>query len=231
MKVPPVTSLRQTDTHRLIPSQYTSTGETVLARIAENEQHLKDLADLDRATNESTWAESNRLPGIGSHELVFGVPNSRIINASFIHAHPLGSRFNSSDRGAWYAGFELETSQAEIIFHKTQEYAEINRFNDTVYYNDYLADFSGQFHDIRSSADFVDCLDPVSYVTSQRLAEELLTAMALGIVYPSVRRLGGTCIACFRPPAVSNVRKHDRFSFTWDGSPVPEVKCSTINVF
>lgn len=43
-----------------------------------------------------------------------GVPYYRIVNAAFTHAHPLGSRFNDPDRGAWYAAFELETAQAEI---------------------------------------------------------------------------------------------------------------------
>jgi hypothetical protein len=227
MTLPPLTPLRQTDTHRLIPSQFTSTGETVLTLIADNDQHLTNLADLDRATSETAWAENDRLPGIDRRELIFGVPNYRVINATFVHAHPLGSRFNGSERGAWYAGFELETSQTEIIFHKTQQYAEIERFDDTVFYDDYLADFSGQFHDIRRAPEFTNCLDPDSYMTSQRLAEQLLNAMSLGIVYPSVRRSGGTCIACFRPAAVTNVRKHDRFSFTWTGNPVPEVKCTT----
>ena len=36
--------------------------------------------------------------------------------AAFCHAHPLGSRFAGADRGAWYAGFEIETSHAEVAF-------------------------------------------------------------------------------------------------------------------
>jgi hypothetical protein len=51
---------------------------------------------------------------------VFGVPNYRIVNAAFVHAHPLGSRFNGPDRGAWYAGFEVETSQAEVACARRQ---------------------------------------------------------------------------------------------------------------
>jgi hypothetical protein len=156
-----------------------------------------------------------------SHELVFGIPHYRIINGSFTHAHPQGSRFNGSERGAWYAGFELETSQAEVIFHKTQEYIEIDRFDDSVSYDDYLADFSGEFHDLRSAAGFKKYLDPGSYVASQRLAEELLSGGSMGVVYPSVRRAMGTCIACFRPAAVGNVRKLHRYCFTWSGTITP----------
>src|SRR5262249_25759872 len=36
-------------------------------------------------------AENNLLPGIGIHELVFGIPHYRIVNAAFCHAHPFGS--------------------------------------------------------------------------------------------------------------------------------------------
>jgi hypothetical protein len=38
---------------------------------------------------------------------------------------------------------------------------------------------------------------------------------SLGVIYPSVRRPGGTCIACFQPSVVSNVRKGSRFLLTW----------------
>jgi RES domain len=93
----------------------------VLARIADDDGHLRDIFDLDNATNDRLLAENNLLPGIGIHELVFGIPHYRIVNAAFCHAHPLGSRFNGPDRGAWYACFELETSQAEVAFHKSVE--------------------------------------------------------------------------------------------------------------
>jgi hypothetical protein len=38
---------------------------------------------------------------------------------------------------------------------------------------------------------------------------------SLGIVYPSVRREGGTCIACFRPSIVANVRKGTPYRLIW----------------
>ena len=57
---------------------------------------------------------------------------------------------------------------------------------------------------------------------SQQLAEQLLDAGSLGIVYPSVRHEGGTCIACFRPPLVSNVRRDATYRFIWrpDARPI-----------
>lgn len=221
--LPPVKLVRQNDTHRLIPSKYNRDGESVLSRIAGSPEHLSDLFELDSATNERLWAENNRLPGIGGHELVYGVPGYRIINAAFTHAHPLGSRFNGPDRGAWYAGFSLTTSQAEVAFHKSTEYAEIGRFDDSVTYDDYLADFSGYFHDLRSAPAFSYALAPDSYVASQALAKDLLDIGSMGVVYPSVRHENGTCLTCFRPPLVGNLRKDAQYRFTWNGKPIPLV--------
>jgi hypothetical protein len=156
-------------------------------------------------------------------ELVFGIPHARIINAAFTHATPLGGRFNGPDRGAWYAGFEIETSQAEIAFHKTVQLAEVGFFYDQVTYVDYLADFSGQFHDLRDDPRFAVCLNPDSYVVSQGLADQLLKAQCLGVVYPSVRYSEGTCLACFRPAVVTHVRAAAHYEFSWKGQPQPTI--------
>ena len=223
MSVPAISLVRQFDTHRLIPSRHLAGADSVLVGIADDDSHLQAIFELDAATNDRVLAEQQLLPGIGLEELVFAVPYASVINASFCHAHPLGSRFNGPDRGAWYAGFAIETSQTEVAFHKTVQLAEIGRFEDSVTYDDYLADFSASFHDLRKGRGFREHLDPDSYVQSQVLAEQLLKDGSLGVVYPSVRHAGGTCIACFRPALVSNVRRAKTYRFTWNGSPKPVV--------
>lgn len=223
MALPPVSLVRQIDTHRLIPSKHLPRGRSVLAKIADDRAHLAALIDLDDATNDRLLAENERLPGIGLEELVFGVPHAEVINATFCHPHPLGGRFSSPFRGAWYAGFELATAQAEVDFHKAVQLAEIGRFEDSVTYDDYLADFNASVHDLRGKRGFRTSLDPASYVESQALAERLLVRESLGVVYPSVRKKGGTCLACFRPALVSNVRRDRTYRFVWDGAPEPSV--------
>ncbi|HEV2499129.1 MAG TPA: RES family NAD+ phosphorylase [Terriglobia bacterium] len=206
MTPPKLTALRQDDTHRLIPSRYSE--ESVLGRLAEDNRDLQALFELEGATNDRLLGEANLLPGISVHELLFGVSYAHIVNAAFTHAHPSGSRFNSPGRGAWYAAFELKTAQAETAFHKAQELAEIGWHTPEVFsFKDYLADFRAEFHDIRGDAAYAGCLDPASYANSQSLAWELLAAGSAGIVYPSVRRAGGNCVACFRPALVANVRQ------------------------
>jgi RES domain len=221
VRQPQISPVEQRDTHRLIPSKY---GESVLTLIADDDLQLRDIFDLDHATNERLLAENDLLPGISIRELVFDVPHYRIINAAFCHAHPLGSRFAGPDRGAWYAGFELETAQAEVAFHKAVALAEIDHLYDSITYEDYLANFTGAFHDLRDDQAFADCLAPDSYVASQELAATLLEEGSPGIVYPSVRRANGTNLACFRSAMVSNVRRAQTYRFTWDGSPQPKIE-------
>jgi RES domain-containing protein len=222
--LPPVAAIRQFDTSRLIPSRFADAESSVLAAIADDDQHLAELFELDNATNQRLVAEHGGLAGIGVDELVFGIPNFRIINAAYTYARPEGSRFNDGERGAWYCSFEIRTALEEVIFHKSVEYAEIDRFDDVVTYQEFLADFNAAFHDLRGDTRHKSCLSPSSYIKSQALALRLLASESLGVVYPSVRHPGGTNLACFRPALVGNVRKGRVFRLTWNGPGRPSVK-------
>jgi hypothetical protein len=194
----------------------------VLTRLTDDGDLLNGIFELDNATNDRLLAESGLLPGIDARELVFGIPSYHIINAAFSHPAPVGSRFNSADRGAWYAGFELETSQVEIAYHKQLWLQEIDWDEEEVAdYVDYRADFRAEFHNIRRTKRYRNCLSPTSYVASQALAAQLMEAGSAGIVYPSVRRSGGKCIACFRPVLVTNVQKGESFTFVFVDSRTP----------
>ncbi|WUR15832.1 RES family NAD+ phosphorylase [[Empedobacter] haloabium] len=230
LPTPPLRLLRQFDTCRLIPSRFADVEDSVLAPLADSDAELRDLFELDNATNARLLSEHGGTPGIGIDELLFAVPNYRIVNAAYTYARPEGSRFNDGERGAWYCGFAMETALAEVMFHKTVEYAEIDRFEDSVTYQAMQADFTARFHDIRGLSEFADCLDPASYVASQALAERLLAGGSTGIIYPSVRHEGGTCLACFRPALVGNVRKGPAYRLTWRGTPQPLVEAIPLPV-
>jgi hypothetical protein len=214
------------DTHRLIPAKYSDRDESVLTRLTDDVDDLNALFELEGATNDRLLGEAGLLPGITLRELVFGVPYAHIINAAFTHAAPLGSRFNGPNRGVWYAAFSRRTSEIEVSYHKGRELQEINwQERETFSYIDFVADIRGEFHDLRNDARFAESLDPDSYETSQRLAEDLLGAGSAGIVYPSVRHKTGTCIACFRPALVNNVRQGSSISITFEhAQATPEVR-------
>jgi RES domain-containing protein len=199
----------QRGTHRLIPTGYAT--ESVLETLALPAVVISDLTELDAATNERKVAERGGNIAISPRELLYGVPEAHIVNASFTHAGPSGGRFNDARRGAWYAGAELETSVEEVAFHK-REFLRDGRIPERLPfdYADFLADFSGQFHFL-DEGERQTCLQagpvPQCYGPSQALANSLLYAGSSGIVYPSVRHAGGTCVACFRPALVFHPRR------------------------
>ena len=195
--------------HRLIPVKYA--GESVLESLSLPAETVADLTELDAATNERKIAERGGNPAIGPGELIYGVPLAQIVNAAFTHPGPAGGRFHDARRGAWYAGFELRTSIQEVAYHK-RRFLRDGRIDDRIpfEYQDFLADFSGSYHFL-DPAETASCLraEPVPdcYRPSQALAASLLYSGSSGIVYPSVRRKGGTCIACFRPALVFHPRR------------------------
>jgi hypothetical protein len=222
--LPRVSDVSRNNTHRLIPSRYSDKDESVLTRLTDDLDDLNALFELEGATNDRLLGEAGLLPGISVRELVFGLSYSHIVNAAFTHTRPLGNRFSGPERGAWYAGFSLQTSEIEVAYHKSKELQEIRWQHEEVsVYTDFFADFRGKFHDIRDSRAFESCLDPGSYAASQVLARELLEAGSAGVVYPSVRHKAGTCIACFRPALVNNVRKGPQVSITFKNAFAPPV--------
>ncbi len=224
--LPPTPRLARNTTHRLIPTRYSEDPDGVLARLGLPQSLSDNLRELDGATSDRLHGEANLLPGITVHELVFGVPYDHIVNAAFCYARPGGARFSSSYRGAWYASFGRRTAQMEVAYHYARALQEIDwREEETVSYRDYMADFRADFHDLRQAPRFADCLDPDRYKASQRLAADLLHRGSAGVIYPSVRHQGGTCVACFRPALVANVRQGEKITFTFaDPSRPPTVR-------
>ncbi len=244
--LPRITSVSRNHTHRLIPTRYADDAEGVLARLNLPQSQFDNLLQLEGATNNRVIGESNLLPGISVHELVFGVPYYHIINAAFTYARPGGSRFSSSQRGAWYAAFARKTAEDEVAYHYAQGLREIDwREQETVSYREYLADFHSEFHDLRkhdlrkhdlhkhdlqkqdlgSGDRYASCLAPDTYVDSQRLASDLLSQGSAGIVYPSVRSARGICLVCFRPALVGNVCQGEKIVFTFpDAYHPPKVR-------
>lgn len=211
--------LDQAGTHRLIPAKFADkAGTSVLETLALPADVLADLSELDAATNERKIAERGGNPAIGPRELLFGVPEADIVNAAFAHPGPYGGRFHTPQRGAWYAGFELETSIAEVAYHRRRFLADARIHDPQPFeYQEFRADFSGAFHAL-DSAERKTCLlpEPVPhcYLFSQELANRLLFEGSNGIVYPSVRRPSGTCIACFRPALVFHPRRDRQLRLT-----------------
>ncbi len=143
--------------------------------------------------------------------------------AAFLHASPDGNRFNSSELGAWYAAFELRTAVAEVAHHFRRELYNTGKqaaFRD---YRNYASRLEGDFEDLRGTQDTNPGLfDRESYIYSQLYGEEQRASGADGIVYDSLRLVGGTKVVAYRPSKILEVMQldHWRLTVSLDAAPI-----------
>lgn len=219
---PPVTSVTLTDTCRLVASLYPVQG---ILDVVSSPADLPYVFELESWSNDRISTEMALLHRLPDTEWVVGRPMASVVMAAFCHPRPGGGRFNSSQRGAWYAGTLLETAHAEVIYHRGLELAEVGVSESRLQMRLYRADFRTTFHDIRPlTARNRRWHSPSSYAASQALAADLLAQGSHGILYRSVRRPGGECVACFRPALVENVRPDVHFEYRWEGSGPPRIR-------
>lgn len=196
--------------------------EAVLTPLADDADELALLAEIEGATSSRLVAEERGLGALSSDELVHGVPHARFINASFAYAKPREPmRFNPADRGAWYSALAVETCVAEVGHHLTKALADAGDFNAVVEYGEMLASMSGVFVDLRAAAGH-PALEPapeVGYLAGNALAAQARAEGHNGIIYPSVRHTGGTCIAALWPNVVQSVVQGAMVRLTWSGTP------------
>jgi RES domain-containing protein len=223
MALPPTVDLAQRDTVRLI-----STGRLkppALRALAADDAALRDPAALEGVTSGRLMGQESGLPDLDPRELVFGRPGHSFINAAFTYTRPGGNRFNDENRGAWYCGFDTATAIGEVAYHLGRELEAVGRFDNVTDYAELVADLFGGFHDLRGSGRDEPALhaDPaVGYPAGQALARQLRSAaFSNGIVYPSIRHPGGTCLVAFRPDLVQNLRQGAVWRLQWQGSATP----------
>jgi|TARA_R100000501_G_scaffold14778_1_gene26820 hypothetical protein len=200
-----------------------------------NEPAMQPLADtdaalevLERLEGKTSLRLNDDIPlpaGVRHDELLtpaYGY-GWTYVNAAFCYTRPSGNRFNGSDRGAWYATFAdqpVQTALAEVGHHLTRELANVGIYENVTRYRELVAGFIGPFVDLRgeASADYLHPDESVGYPAGQALARELREADFGGVVYPSVRRKGGMCLATFRTTMVQNIRQGATWKLSWSGS-------------
>jgi RES domain-containing protein len=216
----PLALIAEQATIRLIPTAYYK--PPVLRALVDDDIELDILAMIEGLTNQRLKAQVSGLPGLDARELVFNAWGQSHINAAFAYTRPEGNRFNDKSRGAWYCAFDDLTAIAEVAYHRTRELQRIDIFEDEVVYQALLAGFLGDFHDLRHAPADTPSLNTapaIAYPQGQTLAAALRSQNSRGIVYPSQRRKGGTCLVAFHPYLVQNVRPGARWKLIWNGTP------------
>lgn len=211
---------------RLIPK--THHKPPVLRGLVDTDAEAAILAEIEAETSGRLIAERSGSAMLDRRELAFqrrahdlklyGISQ---INAAFAYTRTGGNRFNDDRRGAWYCSWDALTSAAEVGYHRTRELGYIGCYEGEARYVELLADFIGDFPDL-DGHETEQALHPdpaIGYPAGQALAADLRLQGHRGLVYPSVRRVGGRCLVAFDPGAVQNVRPGATWRLSWSGSP------------
>ena len=199
----------------------------VLLPLVDNEEELALLGEIEGATSARLLAQDRGISGLAANELVYDVPHAHFINASFAYARPQQpNRFNGANRGAWYAALALETCLAEVGFHLTNALADAGDFNAVVEYAEMFCSLAGDFLDLRQRPQHPSLGADIAtaYPLGNALAARARAEGLNGIIYPSVRHPGGTCLVALRPAAVQSVRQGDVYRMIWRGQPEPVIE-------
>jgi len=196
----------------------------VLAALVSADE-IAALAEIEGPTSQRLVAQERGADGIGRDEFAHGVPHAAFINAAFAYSKPKEhNRFNAL-RGAWYAALEVTTCMREVAWHMADFLGKSSHMKGVVEYAELFASMAGEFVDLRQVGSH-PCLDPdpaIGYPIGNAIADAALAQGLNGVIYPSVRHPGGTCIAALRPHAVQSVAQGAVFRFEWAGSPEPTV--------
>ncbi|MBX9700355.1 MAG: RES family NAD+ phosphorylase [Acetobacteraceae bacterium] len=182
-----------------------------------------DLAEIEGATSARLTQEAARaalFPG--------GRPHANFVNAAFAYGRPReANRFSPAGLGAWYAALAVDTALAEVGFHLTRALREAGRFEAVVEWAELWASMAGEFVDLRGLDTAPSCLHPdpaIGYAAGCALAEAARAEGLNGVVYPSLRHPGGTCLVALWPHAVQSVAQGAIWRMTWRGASAPEVE-------
>jgi hypothetical protein len=197
-------------TYRLIPSRYPPLSAFESVTSADD---LAAVMELEGWTNDRLVAE--RVARLNKAEWVFGVPNASVIMASFLHGGLTGLRFTSADLNGWYASYARRTAIAEVAHHLRREAVNMRVPSLTLHYRTYSAKLIGSYEDIRDMvATHPELYKAADYTASQRFGETIRASGGDGVVYDSVRHVGGVNVVALRPKNVREVVMGSHYEVT-----------------
>lgn len=208
--------VRWREAWRIIASRYPPIA--LFERVSDNPAVWDVLIELEQATNPRVRDEAGEIALVPPERRVTG-PNASWVMAPFTHVNRNGSRFSDGSYGVYYAARTLRTAVRETGYHFARFAADSSDPPRREDMRVLLGTLDARLHDVAKLDDRTRrrILDTDSYAHSRPFAAALRDKDSDGIVYPSVRDEGGSCIAAFWPdvPGVPVQERH--LQYEWDG--------------
>lgn len=202
--------------YRLVPSKY---PPIALFEGCVDAELLDELFAIEALTNDRLLEEAGVLSLVRPEDRIVG-PGSSPVMAAF--THPSEGRFTDSHFGAYYAANSLDTAFAETRHSRARFMRYTREEPGEIDMRAYIGEICKPMLDVRGP-EFSDLHDPDDWGHGQQFARNASRNGDWGIVYNSVRKAGGECIAALRPPAVSIPRQGPHYSYVWDGNEITNI--------
>jgi hypothetical protein len=217
VELPPLKRIRWSHAYRIVPSRFPTVG--VFDRIVDP-MDMEAVFAIEALTNPRLREEAGALKLVPKERRISG-PGSTPVMAAFTHLNQEGSRFSDGSWGVFYAAHGVATAVEETVFHRQHFLAATAEPACDISMRCYRTAIAGRLHDLRGG--WISAHDPDSYVASVDLARRLRNEGSNGIVYDSVRDIGGECIAVFYPDLIAPCVQSEHLIYRWDGKRIAMV--------
>lgn len=212
-----LTNLTHQKQYRIIPSVYPPIN---FFEDLVDASEMEIVWEIENLTNERLRQEAGDIFLVPTEDRVSG-PGSSVVMAAFTHLSK-PTRFSDGSYGVYYAGLSEETAIRETVHHREHFLRATEESATEITMRLYGGTILKPLHDVRGEG-FAKLHNPESYQESHAMGRMLRDQHSWGLVYNSVRHSGGTCIAAFRPPAISIPRLMSHLKYVWDGKRIIEV--------
>jgi hypothetical protein len=216
----PVSHVHWPSCFRAIPSRFPPVQ--LFERVAAPED-LEAVFAIEALTNERIRDEVGALQLVAPEDRVSGA-GAGYLMAAFTHVSPIGGRFTDGSYGAYYAARDLQTAIDETVYHRERFLMATGEAPMEIDMRVLRARLQADLHDVRGLEEEEPQIYHLDdYSASQALARRLRALRSWGIVYDSVRRPSGECVAVFRPRVLSRCQQTQHLTYVWDGARIATV--------
>jgi hypothetical protein len=217
LKLPSLFNLERQSHYRIIPSVYPAIN---FFEDLVDPAEMEILWEIESLTNDRLRQEVGDIFLVAPEDRVSG-PGSSVVMAAFTHVNR-PTRFTDGSYGIYYASMSLQTAIKETVYHREKFLAATQEPACEITMRVYEGKMQKPLHDIRG-ANYKKLHHPREYAASQKFAKALRKTKSWGLIYNSVRHLGGECLAVFRPPALSIPIQSQHLRYVWNKERITQV--------
>lgn len=192
-------------------------------------EDLADPADWEALASAEAKTNPRVMDQIGDLGLVpverrVGGEGASFLMAPFVHVSTdRPGRFTTGTFGVYSAGDSEEVAIREVAYHHARFMSSTDEEPGwTSQFRRLVGSLDADLHDV---SDIPGICDPDDLTVGQDVGQQLRAAGSDGVLYPSVRSSGGSCVGLFWPDVIDRaLAQAGQYDFHYDGDKVDRVR-------